>query len=92
MKTETMAIGNPTTGPARPRDRLEELVDRLMATLTFRVEPEPAAVAPSTDLVREIHQARRYWQEGDLDGALETLSGAIPAPAAPRLARWAFTE
>jgi len=92
MKTATMAIGSPTTGPARPRDRLEELVDRLMATLTFRVEPEPAPVAASTDLVREIHQARRHRQEGNLDGALETLAGAVPTSASPRLAQWAFTE
>ena len=48
MKTATMAIGNPQTGPARPRRSLEELVDRLMATLTFRVEPEPAPVTAST--------------------------------------------
>ncbi len=129
MSTVTMAIGNPTTGPARPRrsleelvDRLfaalifpddpkpnvaaeshqdparqprrslEELVDRLIATLTFRVDPEPAPVAASTDLVREIHQARRHRQEGDLDGALETLAGAVPTSASPSLARWAFTE
>ncbi len=129
MNTATMTIGSPTTGPARsrrsleelvdrlfaalifsddpkpdavveshqdparqPRRSLEELVDRLMATLTFRVEPEPEPVAVSTDLVREIHQARRHRQEGDLDGALETLAGAVPKSASPSLARWAFTE
>ena len=129
MKTATMAIGNPTTGPARPRrsleelvdrlmatlsfpddpksdavveshqdpagqprDRLEELVDRLMATLTFRVEPEPMPIAASTDLVRDIHQARRHGQQGNLDGALETLAGAVPTSASPSLVRWAFTE
>ena len=129
MKTATMAIGSPTTRPARPgrsleklvdrlmatltfpddpeshamagshqdparqpRRSLEELVDRLMATLTFRVDPEPAPVAASTDLVRDIHQGRRHRQEGDLDGALETLAGVVPASASPSLARWAFTE
>ncbi len=129
MESATMTIGTPTSGPARPRssleelvDRLfstltfpddpkpdavveshqdparqprrslEELVDRLMATLTFRVEPEPEPVAVSTDLVRDIHQARRHRQEGDLDGALETLAGAVPASASARLVRWAFTE
>ncbi len=129
MKTATMAIGNPTTGPARPRHSLEELVDqlfaalifpddpepdavvdphqdparqprrsleervdRLMATLTFRVEPEPMPIAASTDLVRDIHQARRHRQQGNLDGALETLAGAVPTSASPSLTRWAFTE
>ena len=129
MNTVTMTIGNPKTGATRPRrsleepvdrllatltfpvepdpvavvdphhdvahqprGRLEELVDRLMATLTFRVEPEPAPVAASSDLVRDIHQARRHRQEGNLDRALETLAGANPASAAPQHGRWAFTE
>ena len=129
MKSATMTIGNPKTGSVRPRrsleelvdrlmatltftaepdpvavvgphhdvaqqprGRLEELVDRLMETLTFRVEPEMAPVAASTDLVRDIHQSRRQRQEGNLDGALETLAGTVPASAPARLARWAFTE
>ena len=129
MKTATMIIGNPQIGPARPRrslaelvdrlmatltfpddpepdmvvdtrqdvasqprDRLEELVERLMATLTFKVEPEQPRVSASTDLVRDIHDSRRHRQEGNLDGALQTLAGAVPASASPRLARWAFTE
>ena len=129
MNTATMAIGNPHTGPARPRrsleelvdrlmatlvfpddpeldavadthqdlarqsrGRLEELVDRLMATLTFRVDPEMAPVEASPDLVRDIHQARRHRQEGNLDGALQILAGAVPASASPQTARWAFTE
>ncbi len=90
---EPDAVVDPHQVPARqPRRGLEELVDRLMATLTFRVKPEPAPATASTDLVREIHQARRHRQEGDLDGALETLAGAVPASASARLARWAFTE
>ena len=63
--------------------RLEELVDRLMATLTFGVEPEPAPVEASSGLVRDIHQSRRLRQEGNLDGALQTLAGAAPVSAAP---------
>ena len=129
MKTVTMTIDNPKTGAARPRrsleelvdrlmasltfpddpepnavvdthhdlvqqprGRLEELVDRLMATLTFRVEPEMTPVAASSGLVRDIHQSRRHRQEGNLDGALGTLAGAVPKSASPLLARWAFTE
>ena len=93
MTTTTMATGTRIMeATAKTRRSLEELVDRLMATLTFRVDPEPAPVAASTDLVREIHQARRHRQEGNLGGALETLAGAVPASAAPRLSRWAFTE
>ena len=40
MNPATMTIGNPTTGPARPRRSLEELVDRLMAVLTFPDAPD----------------------------------------------------
>ena len=79
--------------PARqPRRSLEELVDRLMATQTFREDPEPMPIAASTDLVREIHRARRHRQEGNLDGALEALAGAVPTSASPSLTRWAFSE
>ena len=92
MNTATMTVGNPKTGSVRPRRSLEELVDRLMATLTFRVEPEMAPVDASADLVRDIHQSRRLRQEGNLDGALQTLAGAVPASASPQLTRWAFTE
>ncbi len=93
MTTTTMATGTRTMETtAKPRSSLEELVDRLMATLTFRVASEPAPVAASTDLVREIHQVRRHRQQGNLDGALETLAGAVPTSASPSLARWAFTE
>ena len=92
MNTATMTVGNPKTGSVRPRRSLEELVDRLMATLTFRVEPEMAPVDGSQRLVRDIHQSRRLRQKGNLDGALQTLAGAVPASASPQSARWAFTE
>ena len=92
MNTATMTVGNPKTGSVRPRRSLEELVDRLMATLTFRVEPEMTPVDASQRLVRDIHQSRRLRQEGNLDGALQTLAGAVPASASPQSARWAFTE
>ena len=77
---------------SQPRGRLEELVDRLMETLTFRVEPEQAPVAASPGLVRDIHQARRHRQEGNLDGALQSLACTVPKSASPQTARWAFTE
>ncbi len=54
MNTATMTIGNPKTGVAKPRHGLEELVDRLMATLTFPDDPEPDAVVDTHhDLVRQ---------------------------------------
>ena len=44
MTTATMVTGTLTTQTGvRPRRSLEELVDRLMATLTFRHEPATAA-------------------------------------------------
>ena len=43
MTTATLVTGNQTTKTGvRPRRSLEELVDRLMATLTFREEPAAA--------------------------------------------------
>ena len=44
MNTATMTIGNPKTGLARPGRSLEELVDRLMAVLTFPDDRKPEAV------------------------------------------------
>ena len=93
MTTATMVIGTRTMETtAKPQRSLEELVDRLMVTLTFRREPEMASIAAPQGLVRYIHQVRRHRQEGNLDGALETLAGAVPTSASPSLARWAFTE
>ncbi len=90
---EPDAVVDPHQDPARqPQRSLEELVDRLMATLTFRGEPEMAPVTASQGLVRDIHEARRHRQQGNLDGALETLAGAVPTSVSPSLARWAFTE
>ena len=45
MTTATLVTGTLTTQTGvRPRRSLEKLVDRLMATLTFREEPDTAAV------------------------------------------------
>ena len=77
------------TTAGRPRRSLEELVDQLMGTLTFKdakVEMrEPSAV-------RSIHEARRMRQAGDVDGALAVLAEMDTAGAETKLARWAFTE
>ncbi len=43
MTTATLVDGNLTMDTVKPRHSLEELVDRLMATLTFREEPATAA-------------------------------------------------
>ena len=86
-----------------PRRSLGELVDRLMAALTFREEPaspvgsdtaEVDAVDTSKghSVVRAIHEARRLRQTANLDGALEVLAGADMTPADPNLARWTHSE
>ena len=43
MTTATLATANRTMEIVNPRRSLEELVDRIMATLTFREEPDTAA-------------------------------------------------
>ena len=66
-------------------------MDRLMATLTFREEPESPVGRDTAEVdvvdaskghsvVRAIHEARRLRQAADLDGALETLAGAVMTP------------
>ena len=75
----------------KPRRSLEELVDRLMATLTFPHELDPATVATSA-VVPAIHEARRLRQSGNLDGALETLASANLTTSVAQQARWVFTE
>ena len=77
------------TTAGRPRRSIEELVDQLMATLTFKDEKvevrEPSAA-------RSIHEARRMRQAGDVDGALAVLAEMDTVGAETKLARWAFTE
>ena len=78
MKSATMAIGNPQTGPARPSHSLEELVDRLFSALIFPNDLEPDAVADTQqDLAR---QPRRSLKEL-VDRLLATLTFRVePAP------------
>ena len=86
-----------------PGRSLEELVDRLMAALTFREEPESPVgrdtaevdvvdTSKGQSVVRAIHEARRLRQAANLDGALEALAGADLALADPNLARWTHSE
>ena len=67
--------------------RLDELVDRLLATL-FRVDAEQSA----PNLARAIHQARRLRQSGDLDGALAALAGTETTEASDVQVRWLYSE
>ena len=72
----------------RPRRSLEELVDQLMAALFKEDEPEMA----EPNATRSIHEARRLRQAGDVDTALAMLGDVDTGKAAPREARWAFSE
>ena len=69
--------------------RLEELVDRLLATL-FRDEPEQGVPAPS--LAETVHEARRLRQTGDLGGALAMLAEADETGVAETQLRWLYSE
>ncbi len=90
MTTATVVAGNRTMDSVdRPRRSLEELVDQLFAAMGLTDEPETLA-EPSA--VRSIHEARRLRQAGDVDTALAALAGVDAAKAAPREARWAFSE
>ena len=90
MTTATAVMSNRTVDTeVRPRRSLEELVDRLMAALTFGDE-KPEMAEPSA--ARSIHEARRLRQAGDVDGALAVLAGVDMARAETNQARWAFAE
>ena len=76
-----------TLASAAPVHRLEELVDRLLATLV-PAHTGPTAPAP----VGAIHQARRLRQSGDLDGALAALADTETTGAADSELRWLYAE
>ena len=67
--------------------RSEELVDRLLAIL-FRVDAEQSAPT----LARNIHEARRLRQSGDLDGALAVFAGLDTTVETEAEARWLYSE
>ena len=88
MTTAVAASGNRTMeSVARPRRSLEELVDRVIATL-FPAQTEEAKASAR----RSMHEARRLRQAGDVDGALEALGSVNVAKATPSESRWAFSE
>ena len=80
----TITLESPST-----TGQLEELVERLLATL-FTPEPELSDPAPS--LVRTVHEARRLRQSGDLDGALAVFKGVDTTGAPESELRWLYAE
>ena len=80
----TITLESPST-----TGRLEELVDRLLATL-FRDDAERQSPAPN--LVRTVHDARRLRQSGDLDGALALFTGVDTTGASEPQLRWLYAE
>ena len=86
MTTATVVAGNRTMErTARPRQSLEEMVDRLFEAM-FGAETETPSVAKS------VHEARRLRQAGDIEGALAVFAAMDTTKAEPHQARWAFSE
>ena len=80
----TITLESPST-----TGRLEELVDRLLATM-FRDDVEWPTPAPN--LVRTVHDARRLRQSGDLDGALALFTGVDTTGASDTQLGWLYAE
>ena len=80
----TITLDNPISA-----GRLEELMDRLLATL---FPPEPDTAEPSPNLARTVHEARRLRQAGDLDGALTVLADVDSSGASDAQLRWLYAE
>ena len=70
---------------------LEDLVDRLLATL-FSPDSEPTESAPTPSVVKTVHEARRLRQSGDLDGALAVFTEVDTASATDGQLRWLYAE
>ncbi len=86
MTTATMTIDSRKIGPsARPRRSLEELVDRLMATLTFVETPTPVQAYP-VDATADDAGARRPRRslEELVDGLMNALTLAEEPPITSR--------
>ena len=86
MTTQVATIGSVGGTTTARRPSLEELVDRVIATLFPEQEESPQTVA------RSLHDARRLRQSGDLDGALAIFAGMDTGKAEKREARWAYAE
>ncbi len=63
MTTATLTQTNRTMATVKPRRSLEELVDRLFATLTFGEEETSTAVAPSPSLLPAFGRPKRSLEE-----------------------------
>ena len=83
MTTITLDSHSSTT------ERLEELVDRLLATL---FKADAARATPVHNLVTAVHDARRLRQSGDLDGALAMLADVDTTQATGAQIRWLYAE
>ena len=82
----TITLDTPyTTG------RLEDLVDRLLATL-FSPDSEQPEPAPPPSLVKAVHEGRRLRQSGDLEGALAAMAGVDDSNATDGQLRWLYAE
>ena len=80
----TLTLDSPST-----TGRLEELVDRLLATL---FSPDSEQPEPAPNLVKTVHEARRLRQSGDLDGALAVFADLDTANATDGQLRWLYAE
>ena len=80
MNTATMTIGNPEIGAARPRRSLEELVDRLLATLIFPDDRTPEAVV---DTRRDVSSQPRGRLEELVDRLMATLTFRVEPEMTP---------
>ena len=82
----TITLDTPST-----TGRLEDLVDRLLATL-FSPDSEQPEPAPPPNLVKAVHEARRLRQSGDLDGSLAVFADVDTANATDGQLRWLYAE
>ena len=80
----TITLDSPST-----TGRLEELVDRLLATL---LSPDSEPLDPAPNLVTAVHDARRLRQSGDLDGSLAVFADVDTANATDGQLRWLYAE
>ena len=79
--TTTTAIGTQGT------TSLEEMVGRLVDALRWEL-----ARAQGPGLAHAIHEARRLWKSGEVDGALAALANADTARTTEAEACWAHSE
>ena len=86
MTTATTSTPTITTATT-PGTSLEALVDRLVESIFGG-----ASESPDQSLARNVHDARRLRQAGNLDEALALLAEVDMATPEPHEARWAYNE